>query len=223
MTQDTSAELILQNVSVDAVQVDISDEAAAGECWPQKLQLNGFTYRRLPKPHPGTSKIRNRDKDGFIWWLSRDWRPSNQPYQQLAGVLIDRGDVDESERVLFAGQERNRKGARGLRRAGYEALKWTIGYGIGARYFRSLAWVLTITLVGGFVFAPFVRAHWSGRGAQFLFSIDQLLPIVHVTPAADDLAKQIRGWQSWYLGLHRMCEFVLGSFIVAGLTGVTKI
>jgi uncharacterized protein YjbI with pentapeptide repeats len=219
---DADAELILQNASVGAVQVGISDEMAAGDCWPEKLQLNGFTYRRLSEPHPSTSRKPSRNSDGFIRWLARDWRPSHQPYLQLANVLIDRGDTDESERVLFAGQERKRQGARGIRRVGYEALKWTIGYGIGARYFWSLAWVLAITIVGGIVFAPFVRSHWSGRGAELLFSVDQLLPIVHVTPAAEDLAKQITGWQSWYLAFHRICGFVLGSFIVAGLTGVTK-
>lgn len=221
-TWDACSELILQDASVDAVQVGISDEMAPGDCWPEKLQLNGFRYRRLSKPHPRTSRKSTRDGDGFIRWLARDWPPSQQPYQQLAGVLTDRGDLDESERVLFAGQERQRKAARGIRRVGYEALKWTIGYGIGARYFWSLAWVLAFTIVGGIVFAPFVRSHWSGQGAAMLFSVDQLLPIVHVTPAAEDLAKQITGWQSWYLAFHRMCGFVLGSFIVAGLTGVTK-
>jgi len=135
---------------------------------------------------------------------------------------MDRGDRDLSERILFAGQERKRKGTRGIRRVGYEALKWTIGYGIGARYFWSLAWVLAITILGGIVFAPFVHSHWPGRGATFLFSVDQLLPIVHVTPAAEDLSKQINGWQSWYLAFHRTCGFVLGSFIVAGLTGITR-
>jgi uncharacterized protein YjbI with pentapeptide repeats len=221
-TWDACAELILQNTTVDTVQVGISEEMATGDCWPERLQLNGFRYRRLSKPYPSTERKPIRDSDGFIRWLARDWRPSNQPYQQLARALIDCGDLDEAERVLFAGQERKREGARGIRRVGYEVLKWTIGYGIGARYFLSLAWVLAITIVGGIVFAPFVRSHWSGHGAQFLFSVDQLLPIVHVTPAAEDLAKQISGWQSWYLAFHRMCGFVLGSFIVAGLTGITK-
>ncbi len=219
---DADAKLILQNASVDAVQVGISDETPAGDCWPQKLQLNGLTYRRVAKSDPSTAKRSSQDADGFIRWLARDWPTSHQPYQQLANVLTDQGDVDESERVLFAGQERKRRGARGIRRLGYEGLKWTIGYGIGARYFWSLAWVLALTIVGGLVFAPFVHSHWSSRGAELLFSVDQLLPIVHVTPAAEELAKQVTGWQSWYLAFHRMCGFVLGSFIVAGLTGVTK-
>lgn len=221
-TWDADAELILQNASVDAVQVGISDEMGAGDCWPEKLQLNGLRYRRLSKPYPSTSRKPSRDADGFIRWLARDRPPSHQPYQQLSSVLTDRGDLDESERVLFAGQERKRSAARGIRRVGYEALKWTIGYGIGARYFWSLAWVLALTIVGAIVFAPFVHSHSWGRGAELLFSVDQLLPIVHVTPAAEELAKQVTGWQSWYLAFHRLCGFGLGSFIVAGLTGVTK-
>ncbi|HWJ39104.1 MAG TPA: hypothetical protein VNR86_10140 [Sphingomicrobium sp.] len=59
-------------------------------------------------------------------------------------------------------------------------------------------------------------------GAAALFSLDQLLPIVDVSPGDDDIAKKLTGGVHWYLALHRALGFLLGTFILAGLTGLTK-
>ena len=103
-----------------------------------------------------------------------------------------------------------------------ELLRITIGYGIGLRYFRSLAWALGLTILGGFVFFPSVAPVWPDQGASFLFSFDQLLPIINIAPGADDIAETVDGWRHWYLAAQRLLEFLLGSFVVAGLSGIGR-
>ncbi|HLX92418.1 MAG TPA: hypothetical protein VKR32_12090, partial [Puia sp.] len=54
---------------------------------------------------------------------------------------------------------------------------------------------------------------------QFGFSLNTLLPIVKL----DDRYKfDFGGWQLWYFYFQEMMGFILSSFVVAGLAGITK-
>jgi hypothetical protein len=193
--------------------------------WPCRMSLDGFSYARIVDPTKQLSKRGEFGLETESWlkaWLAKNEGISLQPYQQLAAVLVRQGAAHAADRVLYAGKERQREHARGIRRLGYELLRGSIGYGIGRRYFRSLFWVIGLTVIGGFVFQAQVFHHWPTAGGAFLFSFDQLLPIVNVAPGADDIAKSLRGWQQFYLAFHRAVGFLLGSFVVAGLSGITQ-
>jgi hypothetical protein len=53
---DVEAELILQNASADTVQLGVPGEIATDNYWPERLQLNGFKYRKLSKLFSSASK-----------------------------------------------------------------------------------------------------------------------------------------------------------------------
>jgi len=218
------SELTLQDASANTVHSDMHSGPNSLQSWPHRLHLSGFTYQRIGDPtvvEPAGQRS-NSTAEWLVQWLARDSGLSRQPYRQLSDVLVNQGEISKSDTVLYAGRERERRHTRGVRRLGQELLKWTIGYGIGYRYFRSLLWVLILSAVGALVFGPVVRQHWVGRGASLLFSLDQLLPVISVAPGADDIAKTLTGWRHVYLACHRILGFLLGSFVVAGLSGITK-
>jgi hypothetical protein len=215
--------LILDNASVDTIHAPRPRQKRFDRGMPSTLGLNGSTYRRFVLSGPSdASSVSDHNGKALVAWLARAKQYSPQPYRQLADVLVRQGEVEHADRIRYAGKERERRESRWLSRAGLEVSKWTIGYGIGYRYLRSLAWASVLTLVGSFVFAEHVGRHWHDPGATLLFSLDQLLPVISVAPGAEDIAKTLAGWRHVYLAFHRALGFVLGSFVLAGISGLTQ-
>jgi uncharacterized protein YjbI with pentapeptide repeats len=214
------ARLVLRNTRVGAVQ----DEPGA---WPKRLDLNGFTYERFSgfgaDPEAAVGK---RGSKSFIEWLARDEPYTPQPYHQCAEVLREMGHPEMANDVLHAGRERERAEAsqreEHLRWIGLSLLSWTIGYGYGQRYFRSLWWVAGITVLGSMMLLIGGQSAKIGGGllAGLFFSLDLLLPIIqlhepHYRIVLDGLAK-------YYFAIHKLMGYVLASFLIAGLAGLTK-
>lgn len=115
---------------------------------------------------------------------------------------------------------------------GLSVLDLTIGYGLGNRYFRVLWWVGGLTLVGAFVLIGIGSHAWAEFPSIFFASLDQLLPIISLDKAHDVLifgdlkAKPPCEAQAFgvrvYFYLHKILGWVLASFLVAGLGGLTQ-
>ena len=193
--------------------------------------MDGFTYSRLgglsdQDNNQGGIQITDRPAKWFISWLYRDETYSPQPYHQLAGVLTAMGHSEKANAILHASKNRERKIAFASKHRGkwlgLSFLQATIGYGYGARYFRSLLWVLGLIISGVIVLyslpagqVPFICSFGNRLG----FSLDMLLPIVEL----DERYKlTFDGWQLYYFYFHKLMGFLLGSFVVAGLSGITK-
>src|SRR5262245_55149019 len=93
----------------------------------------------------------------YVEWLCRDSGSSLQPYSPLASLFRRAGEPDKANGLLYAARERRRRAAlkkvriRGHRGEVFEGvglgfLRWTIGYGLGNRYFRVLWWVGGLSL-----------------------------------------------------------------------------
>ena len=217
---DAASILIMRDANVSTLRaLSFSDPTS----WPAeaKMKLSGFTYERIAPQDEDSWNDTATLGNSLVAWLGRA-SENTQPYVQLAQVLQAHGQAGLADRVLYAGLERRRRKRWSFRRVGYELSRATIGYGIGYGYFRSLVWAAALTILGGFIFVPVMTGGWQEPGASFLFSLDQLLPVVSVAPGAEDVAKGITGWHHWYLAAHRSLGFLLGSFVVAGLTGITK-
>jgi hypothetical protein len=191
--------------------------------WPRVVWLTDFRYKRLALNATAIDHKRSRRRASVIArWLGRDAGNSMQPFLQASTVLSGEGDTATANAILYQGRERRRRNAKGLRRLGDEALRATIGYGIGYRYFRVLVWVAIACWIGSAVFGPSVSNVKPSRLSPFLFSLDQLLPIIKLWPGGDDIAKTIVGWRHVYLCVHRALGFLMGTFVIAGLSGLTK-
>jgi hypothetical protein len=210
------SQLILRNAGVGAVQ-----DSGEKNAWPDTLNLNGFTYSRLGGLYGdgGRSDIAARKAKDFIAWLGKSRNYSPQPYQQLASVLRSMGRPETASAILYAGKERERCTANMWKWWGLSFLNWTIGYGYGYRYFWSLLWVVGLTLVGVAVLDSVKLDESLTLPEMLAFSFDLLLPIITL----DDSHKiTFEGWQRYYFYLHQLLGFILGSFVVAGLSGITK-
>jgi hypothetical protein len=230
--------LVLRNASVDAI-----GDTAAEDVWPAQLELDGFIYRRLGGYHSDPSAdIATRGSEWFVNWLSRDQPYSPQPYEQLGKVLHEMGHAEEANDVLFAGRERARiraceDGHYGTW-LGLWALQLTIGYGYGMGYFRSLIWVAGFVALGSLacVWSRYGPPRWRRRTLhsawraarrkwRFVFhtvaySLDQLLPIIQLSKHHDDI--RLRIGARYYFYFHIVMGYVLASFLIAGLAGLTK-
>jgi hypothetical protein len=232
------AALNLRNVHVGALQDRRNRVAELWEdAWPDELQLDGFTYDRLggfggtPKrvedlQGDGDVDMQARDIRWYIDWLERDHSYSPQPYEQLAGVFRVTGAPTKVDHILYASRRRARREAwrqgQYFRWLGSSILDWTIGYGLGGRYFRALAWVIAFTIIGACLlyFSGQPNAGLAaGLPARLIYSLDQLLPIVEFEKY-DKVV--LTGAIAYYFYAQKLIGWALGSFLVAGLAGLTQ-
>ena len=71
-------------------------------------------------------------------------------------------------------------------------------------------------------------AFWAGPSRKgigwcTLASIDEILPIIELDAKHTAfINERLAGWRRSYFYLHRIVAYVLGSFIIAGLAGLTQ-
>jgi hypothetical protein len=208
----TNLILILRNAKVDSIQ-DLSDS------WPAKLDLYGFTYRSLGGSlAAGEDSMIGRPVGWFEQWLGKQGSYAPTPYEQLATVLRNEGRPSAADEVLYAGKERERAQSPFLLYIWHTAIKWLIGYGY------HLEW--TVRWVTGFLIAGVIVLKLSGEGRKnnmpygIAYSFDMLLPIIRLREMHSQI--DLEGWARYYFYLHRIMGYVLASFLIAGISGLTK-
>ena len=225
--------LILRNTTVNAIQDGLEPDP-----WPPELVLDGFTYQHLggfvgqmtaadkaARPVTMTdADMAARPVSWFISWLARDKAYTPQPYKQLADLLRDAGENGMADTIVYEGWERERDQSSGSARWwGLTLLKYTIGYGLGYRYFWSLFWVC------GFVLMGIVVLHWSGalrsNGLTWAVfcSLDLLLPVVRLDNRHKEYIQQMSGCGIYYFYIHQLAGWILASFLIAGLSGLPQL
>ena len=229
MRWKTESQLNLRNTRASVLHEDGG--------WPCHIELNGFSYARL-----GFSDVSDWRARYLRNWLDRDTTYTPQPYEQLAVVFRSAAEPEKAHEVMFASRERARRLAKvertidnlpgfglwkvpGWRYFGLTILKWTIGYGLGYRYFWSLWWVLGFTLLGVIVLQIDTHQHIDTDqhidiAGSVIYSFQKLLP-----PFAklESSLKYTPGpFAAWYFYIHQLVGFVLAAFLTAGLAGLTQ-
>jgi hypothetical protein len=206
------AKLILRNVEVGSIH-DFEN------AWPDELVLNNFQYVGLEGFRGNeSSSILNRDITWMKKWLDKQKLYSPQPYEQLAKVLRDAGHRSKANDILYAGRERERKGAKGLSWLWLTMQNIFIGYGF--RIYYLLLWVLILTVTGSLLLTL------SGEGIShqmpygLRYSFDMLLPLIKIEDWHYSI--KLTTWVTYYFYFHKVMGYFLVSMLIAGLTGVTK-
>jgi hypothetical protein len=164
------AEFFWQSVTVAAGDIylpsahvgDLVDDLAS---WPAggRVYLDGFTYDRITRDAPVDARTR-------LDWLARctmqDGRFLPQPYTQAAAVLARMGHEAEARRIMEEQARRKGRARRAARWAqggpfalpltGFDwlwdrAAQLVVGYGF--QPFRSLLWLLGLSLIAAFLAA----------------------------------------------------------------------
>jgi uncharacterized protein YjbI with pentapeptide repeats len=207
------AKLTLRNTEVGALQ-DLP------EAWPANLELGSFTYTRLGGFSRDSADILNRDVSWFKDWLGKQKPYSPQPYEHLASVFLKAGYKDKADDILFAGRERQRSEAtstwRG--RAWLFLVKIFIGYGY--RIYYAIYWVLGFIAIGAVMLSASKQGPANGMPYGIAYSVDMLLPIIRLRELHYEI--ELAGWARYYFYFHKLMGYVLASFLVAGLSGLTK-
>ena len=110
-----------------------------------------------------------------------------------------------------------------MRWLGFTSLKYLIGYGYGYRYFYSLFWIVGLVGLGVGVLRLTGEHKKHAIPLGVAYSLDMLLPIIKLRERHYDIDLD-GGWRGarWYFYVHTMAGYVLASFLIAGLSGLTK-
>jgi hypothetical protein len=87
------------------------------------------------------------------------------------------------------------------------------------RYFRALWWVMAFVVLGTVFLVLSGQQLVGGVLDAAFYSLDELLPIVHLDKRYEDIKPT--GFVKYYFYLHKLSGWALGSFLVAGLAGLT--
>jgi len=213
--------LILRNVAARSLQArDENCRPSDVDCrdaWPRHLELEGLSYDELSAlDTDGRSDLAARSAE---WWtdlLRRDERFSPQPYEQLSTLLDKLGEPEKAKEVRFAARDREREISGIWGWIGLTVLRESIGYGYYLHY--SVYWTI------GFVLAGVIVLRLSGEGPRnhmpygLIYSFDMLLPLVKLRESDYDI--KLKGWPVYYFYIHKLMGFVLGSVLLAGLSGL---
>jgi hypothetical protein len=204
--------LYLRNATADALQ-DLPD------AWPPRIDLSGFAYRNLGgRTAAQQAPMADRPVNWFVTWLGKQDPYAPAPYEQLATVLRNGGRPRAADEILYAGKERERAQATFLHRAWLTTIGALIGYGY------HLEWA--VVWAAGFILAGIAVLRFSGQGPRnqmpfgIAYSFDLLLPIIRLREKHYQI--DLEGWPRYYFYLHKIMGYVLASFLIAGLAGITK-
>jgi hypothetical protein len=215
------ARLILTNASVRTLKDGLCPEGGSNcpDTWPEHLELTGFIYQQLNSFDANKqSDMAARPTSWWIDWLGRQQVYSPQPYEYLASTLLKVGYKDKAEDILYAGKNRELENTSFPGNIKLWMERVLIGYGYRTRY--AAMWA------AGFIVLGAIVLHRSGEGPRnrmpygVAFSFDMLLPVVKLRDYHYSI--DLKGWARYYFYFHKLMGYVLASFLIAGLTGLTK-
>jgi uncharacterized protein YjbI with pentapeptide repeats len=192
--------LVMRNVKADAIP-------GLSEPWPNKFNLDGLTYRNSGSVGPD-----------FDRWFDRLAAYSRQPFEQLATVLQVQGDVDTATAVRYSARDRERRELPSPGRYWQSLLDQLVGYGYYPE--RSFRWAVLFVILGAVVLRVSGQGPKNGMPFGLAYSFDMLLPIVRLREAHYSI--DLVGPARYYFYAHRLMGWVLASFLVAGISGLTK-
>lgn len=217
----SNSRLTLRNARVGA----LNDMEDAWNLEPGQLDLTGFIYQRLGGLGATMdSAMPARTNKWLLEWLAKQdgfessYNP--QPFEQLADVLRNSGYPEKADAILFAARDHYRDSPNTslLTKINLWVQWGLIGYG----YYNWLALVWFLGLVGLGTWACGQSAF--GRRMRlfqrYWYSFDMALPIINLNRRHE--AVKLTGGALVYFYFHKIAGFVLVSFLVAGLSGLTK-
>jgi len=204
--------LILRNARAETIPI-------LTDAWPAQVDLNGFAYRTLRDDSPLSHKQTTECPSGLLQcWFGKQKSFSPQPYEQLALAFQNQGHADDARTIRYDGRERERSESGGLRYAWLTTINWAIGYGHHIEL--AMIWTLLLVILGAWVLAVSGEGPKNGMPVGLSYSFDMLLPIIKLRDAHYEI--DLVGWPRYYFYVHKIAGYVLATFLIAGISGLTK-
>jgi hypothetical protein len=196
-----------RNGTLDLRDAKIERIPALSGAWAEKQNIDGFTYRTVDAP------------DQFASWFARLTYYTPQPYYQLASVVESQGNVPLATAIRYSGRDAERKEARGLSWIWLTILRSLIGYGYYPQW--AIFWALALVLGGAVVMRISEEGPRNGMPYGVAYSFDLLLPIIRLREKHYQIDLQT-WWARYYFYGHKVMGYVLASFLIAAISGLTK-
>ena len=204
--------LILRNARAETIPI-------LTDAWPAQVDVNGFTYKALRRDiavdHHRTPEC---PSDLFRCWFGKQQSFSPHAYEQLALAFQNQGHADDARAIRYDGREREVSESGGLRYAWLTTLNWAIGYGHHIEL--AMIWTLVLVILGVFVLGVSGEGPKNGMPVGLSYSFDMLLPIIKLRDAHYEI--DLVGWPRYYFYVHKIAGYVLASFLIVGISGLTK-
>ncbi|MFZ3496423.1 membrane-associated oxidoreductase [Streptomyces sp. 5.8] len=182
---------------------------APPETWPQRIRIEGLTYRTLSPHVPADQRLPalEREESGYLPYA----------YEQLAAAYRTVGDEAGARTVQLAKLRRHRRTLPRHARVWGLLQDATVGYGF--RPLRAAGWLLTLLLTG-------TAAYWlrpprelkAGEAPEFnpvFYTLDLMVPIISF---GQEAAYAPDGWYQWLSYLLIVTGWVLATTTAAGVS-----
>lgn len=179
------------------------------EVLPDKVRLDGLTYRTLAPHHPAEERLPllERDEAGYLPYA----------YEQLAAAYRTSGDEAAARTVQLAKLRRHRRTLPRYARLWGLLQDATVGYGY--RPMRAAGWLFALLLSGSVAFAvrtpPPLKAGEAPEFNPVFYTLDLLLPVIGF---GQEAAFAPGGWQQWLSYLLIVTGWTLATTILAGIS-----
>ena len=165
-----------------------------------------------------------RSNEWLLGWLAKqdgfETSYNPQPFAQLAKALRETGYPGKADAILFAARnhERDSPTTSWLTKAILWVQWGLIGYGY--HNWIALLWFAGLTGLGTWACGKSAFGGRMRRSQRYWYSVDMALPIIELNKRHE--AVKLTGGVPVYFYFHKMAGFVLVSFVIAGLSGLTK-
>ena len=191
--------------------------------WPEELKLTNFDVKGFDfEWYAPDREVKQRTGEWLKNWLAKQPQFSSQPYHRIESMLLDSGNGLAASAVGYARRDRERKQAWQDGEFGTAIFltfsKCVIGYGYQS--WLSIGWALGFVVLGAAVFRRTRAAKSENMPFGFAYSFDMLLPLVKLRDKHYRI--EIGGLARYYFYAHKLIGWLLGFFIVAALSGISK-
>ncbi len=230
---------------------DCLDEDTQCDAWAPHLDLSGLSYERLgsssaalrrspvggsyadyaetggvsasasmvghmTRAHENMMDPLQRSENWWkAHWFARQQPFSAEPYDELSSVLRRLGDEGMADRIMF---DRHDDEARLIHNPTLFVQRSVIGYGYNV--WLAFPWAAALVILGMIVLRISGEGKRLGLPVGATYSFDMLLPLVRLRESNYKL--EVRGPAQYYFYAHKVAGFVLASFLVAALSGLTR-
>jgi hypothetical protein len=209
--------------------------------WPTSIDLDGakigfFDFNSNRNPSSGAERAHSQDADKQASWL-KVWLARTpfapQTYSRIRATMIANGNEDVGNQIGFASRDLELAEAfQKIKSLEPSTLLSSIGTafvlsgsrlltGYGYRMYLPGLWAAIFIILGAAVFALTDEARQQRMPYGLAYSFDMLLPIIRLRELHYEIDLK-SPWARYYFYFHRIFGWILGSFIAAGLVGLTK-
>jgi len=224
MNWDAKSFVRLDNAKVGSIQAPFSD-------WPGKLMLNGIELKAFKKYDYQSNPVVVNLEDVLSWLdrgVYRDYNlaPANfdpSSFATVAEIFRVHGHEDYANQIAFRSKVIETEQAFSSGDFGSWAWLSMMYYLIGYGYYPwfSVFWVAGLTIIGAIIFSSThecKNSDMSGLG----YSFDMLLPVIKLREKHYGTDIEERA-QRYYFYFHKIMGWVIGGFLAASLSGLTKL